>query len=186
MTFSPQTRLLYVCGSIINSGFGLKRQTFDEATGRLMGTPEGGRGFFRPAGEPRAGTLTAMDPTTNRIVWQKRTKYPCGSGSGLLSTAAGLLFHGESDGHLAAYDIANGDVLWKFQTGAGADAPVTTYEIAGEQYVAILAGGNSFLQSTSGDSLWAFKLGGSVPPAPAPPEPSLFTPGAGRRGVGAQ
>ena len=38
-------------------------------------------------------------------------------------------------------------MLWKFQTGAGADAPVATYEVAGEQYVAILAGGNSFLQS---------------------------------------
>jgi quinohemoprotein ethanol dehydrogenase len=186
MTFSPQTRLLYVCGSVINSGFGLKRQTFDETTGRLMSTPEGGRGFFRPAGEPRAGTLTAMDPSTNKIVWQKRMKYPCGSGSGLLSTAAGLLFHGESDGNLSVYDIANGDVLWRFQTGAGADAPVTTYEIAGEQYVAILAGGNSFLQSTSGDSLWAFKLGGTVPPALPPPEPSLFTPGAGRRGAGAR
>ncbi len=184
MTFSPQTHLLYVCGSIINSGFGLKRQVFDEATGRLLGTPEGGRGFFRPAGEPRAGTLTAMDPTTNKIVWQKRMKYPCGSGSGLLNTASGLLFHGESDGNLAAYDIRNGDLLWKFQTGAGADAPVATYEVGGEQYVAILAGGNGFLQSASGDNLWAFKLGGTLPPATPPPDPGTTTPAAGRRGGG--
>jgi alcohol dehydrogenase (cytochrome c) len=184
MTFSPQTRLLYVCGSIINSGFGLKREIFDETTGRLKVTPEGGRGFFRPPGEPRAGTLTAMDPTTNKIVWQTRMKYPCGSGSGLLSTASGLLFHGESDGYLTAYDVKNGDVLWKFQTGAGADAPVATYEVAGEQYVAILAGGNSFLQSLSGDSLWAFKLGGTLPQASAPPDPGTTTPAAGRRGGG--
>ena len=50
-----------------------------------------------------------MDPTTNKIVWQKRTKFPLGTGSGLLSTAAGLLFHGESDGNVVAYDIANGE-----------------------------------------------------------------------------
>ncbi len=179
MAFSPQTGHIYVCGAIMNSGFGLRRQDWDDATGRLI-TPEGGRGFFRPAGEPRAGTLTAMDPRTNRIVWQKRMKWPCGSGSGLLSTASGLLFHGESDGHVIAYDIRNGDVLWKFQTGAGADAPVITYEIGGEQYVAILAGGNSLLLSASGDNLWAFKLGGSVPQASAPPEPPTVVPGPAR------
>jgi len=183
MTFSPQTNLLYVCGSILNSGFGLRRQVFDEGTGRLS-SPEGGVGFFRPPGEPRAGTLTAMDPTTNKIVWQKRMKLPCGSGSGLLSTAAGLLFHGESDGNLVAYDIKTGDPLWRFQTGAGADAPVVTYEIAGEQYLAILAGGNGLLLSSAGDNLWAFKLGGTVPQAPAPPEPPLVQPGTGRRGGG--
>lgn len=184
MTFSPQTKAIYVCGTVINSGFGFKRQTFDEATGRLV-TPEGGRGFFRPAGQPRGGTLTAIDPTTNKIVWQKRMTYPCGSGSGLLSTATGLLFHGESDGNLVAYDIKTGDVLWRFQTGAGADAPVATYEVGGEQYVAILAGGNTFLQSASGDNLWAFKLGGTTPPAQAPPAPGATPPGGGRRGGGA-
>ena len=64
-----------------------------------------------------------MNPTTNKIVWQKRTKFPLGTGSGLLATATGLLFGGVSDGRLVAYDSRNGDELWKFQTGAGADAP---------------------------------------------------------------
>ena len=59
-------------------------------------------------------------------------------------------------------------MLWKFQTGAGADAPVATYEVGGEQYVAILAGGNPFQLSARGDHLWAFKLGGKVPPLAGP------------------
>jgi PQQ-dependent dehydrogenase (methanol/ethanol family) len=180
MSYSPQTGYIYVCAAIMNSAFQFREQGFDEATGRLTTTPGTGRGFFRPAGEPRAGTLTAMDPKTNTIVWQKRMKWPCGSGSGLLSTASGLLFRGESDGNLMAYDIRNGDVLWKFQTGAGADAPVITYEIAGEQYVAVLAGGNGLLMSQTGDNLWAFKLGGTVPPAPAPAEPPTTVPVPGR------
>jgi len=182
IAFSPDTGLVYVPGSIINSAYGLRRQEWDERTQRLQ-TVEEGAGFFRPAGEPRAGTLSAMDPATNRIVWQTRTKFPLGTGSGLLSTAGGLLLHGQSDGTLVAYDIRNGDVLWTFQTGAGADAPVATYEVNGEQYVAVLSGGNSFQLSGRGDSVWAFKLGGSLPPAPAPPEPPLTQPGdAGRRG----
>ena len=66
------------------------------------------------------------------------------------------------------YDINNGEELWKFQTGAGANAPVATYTVNGEQYVAAMAGGNSLLMSQRGDRLWAFKLGGTVPPAEAP------------------
>ncbi len=169
MTFNPDTRLLYVPGSIINSAF----------------THNGG--FSRPAGAPRAGTLTAMNPATNTIVWQKRLKFPIGGGSGLLSTASGLIFHGESDGRLVAWDMT-GNEVWSFQTGAGANAPVITYEVGGEQYVAILAGGNrAFQMSAPGDSLWAFKIGGTVPAASAPPEPPTVEPArvGGRGGAGA-
>ena len=55
-------------------------------------------------------------------------------------------------------------MLWEFQTGSGiAGAPIT-YEVDGEQYVAVLAAGstNPYGGSvTQGDSLWAFKLGGT-------------------------
>ncbi|MEN3337944.1 MAG: hypothetical protein V7647_1620 [Acidobacteriota bacterium] len=179
MTFNPQTGLIYIPGSIINSGFALRRQAWDEQT-RTFRAVGNGAGFFRPPGEPRSGTLSAVNPATNRIVWQKRTRFPLGTGSGLLSTASGLLFHGDSDGRMLAYDSANGETLWQFQTGAGADAPAATYEAGGEQYVAILAGGNSFQLSQRGDNLWGFKLGGQVPPAPAPPEPPTTQPEPGR------
>jgi PQQ-dependent dehydrogenase (methanol/ethanol family) len=164
VTFSPMTGLFYVPASMINSRFD--------------------SGFGRPPGQPRAGTLTAMDPATNKIVWQIRTKFPLGTGSGLLSTASGLLFSGQSDGNLIAYDIRNGSELWRFQTGAGADAPVATYEVNGEQYVAVLAAGNSFQLAPRGDHLWAFKIGGQVPPAPTPEPPPTIQP-AGGRGRGA-
>jgi alcohol dehydrogenase (cytochrome c) len=162
MTFNPKTNLVYIPASIINSQYG---QTFS-----------------RPPGQPRSGMLVAMDPTKNKIVWQKRTKFPLGTGSGLLSTASGLIFHGESDGNIVAYGLNDGELLWKFQTGAGADAPVATYEVNGEQYIAILAGGNTFQLSKRGDSLWVFKLGGKLPAAPAPPEPPTTQPSGERRG----
>jgi alcohol dehydrogenase (cytochrome c) len=121
-----------------------------------------------------------MDPKTNRIVWQKQMKYPMGGGSGLLSTAGGLLFNGQPDGNFVAFDMRNGDELWRFQTGAGADAAASTFEAGGEQYVAIMAGGNSVLRSQRGDYLWAFKLGGTLPPAAAPREPPSVEPEAGK------
>ena len=185
MTYNPDTKLIYITASIINSAHGLRQQDFNEQTGRF---PNAGVqiGFSRPPGTPRSGLLVAMDPTTNKIVWKKPMKFPISSGSGLLSTASGLMFHGEPDGNMGAYDVKNGDLLWSFQTGAGADAPAVTYEVNGEQYVAILAGGNSLMLSPRGDNLWAFKLGGTVPPLPAPAEPPTIQPiPTGRGGRGA-
>jgi glucose dehydrogenase len=75
-----------------------------------------------------------------------------------------------------AYDIRNGDELWKFQTGAGANAPVSTFSVNGEQYVAVMSGGNALYMSQRGDLLWAFKLGGTLPQATAPREPPVVQP----------
>jgi PQQ-dependent dehydrogenase (methanol/ethanol family) len=179
MTFSPKTNLAYIPANVMSTVYHAKHEEYDETLGRFK-TTGGGEGFYRPAGAKRSGTLTAMDPTTNKIVWQKQTKWPMGTGGGLLSTAGGLIFHGEPDGHIVARDIRNGDELWRFQTGAGANAPPSTFEVDGEQYVAILSGGNRLLLSQPGDYLWAFKVGGSVPPAPAPREPPLIHPDQGQ------
>jgi quinohemoprotein ethanol dehydrogenase len=84
-------------------------------------------------------------------------------GSGALVTASDVLFHGEPDGHFQAYDARNGELLWQWQTGAGADAPAVTYEIDGVQYVAIASGGLATqTASTNGDMVWAFSLRGSA------------------------
>ena len=179
MTFSPQTGLVYVPANVMSSVFVLRYQVLDDETERFKLIGES-RGAYRPAGTRRSGTLTAMNPTTNTIVWQQETKYPMGTGGGLLSTAGGLIFAGQPDGHLVAFDISNGEELWRFQTGAGANAPPSTFEVDGEQYVAIMSGGNRLLLSQPGDFLWAFKLGGTVPEAPAPREPPLIHPDMGQ------
>jgi alcohol dehydrogenase (cytochrome c) len=127
-------------------------------------------------GAKYSGTYTAIDSRTNKIVWQKQMPYSIGQGSGTLATASGLLFHGEPDGNFQAYDARTGDRLWQWQTGAGADAPAITYELDGNQYVAIASGGVS-TQTTSanGDMIWAFSLqgspGGRLQPFAAPPPP---------------
>jgi quinohemoprotein ethanol dehydrogenase len=120
------------------------------------------------------GLITALDSRTNKQVWQKEVPYLAGFGSGVLATAGGLLFHGGSDGFFRAFDSKTGEELWRFQTGFGADAPAATYEINGEQYVAIAAGGSrDGLNAARGDLVWSFKLGGTLnqlngPPAPRP------------------
>jgi quinohemoprotein ethanol dehydrogenase len=138
--------------------------------------PGSGKQAPPPIGLKYSGTLTAVDSRTNRIVWQRQMPYPIGRGSGALSTAGGLLFHGEPDGFFQAYDANNGELLWQWQTGAGADAPAITYEIEGEQYVSVAIGGLSnkaVLENE--DMIWTFSIKGNpehklpLPDAPAPP-----------------
>jgi plastocyanin len=93
-------------------------------------------------------------------------------GSGIMSTAGGLLFSGDPDGNFKAYDAKTGDELWSFQTGFGADGPAITYMLDGVQYVAIATGGNSLANSAPGDAVWAFKLDGTVAPLNAPTPPA--------------
>ena len=88
------------------------------------------------------GLITALDSRTNKQAWQKEVPYLAGFGSGVLATAGGLLFHGGTDGYFRAFDSRTGDEVWRFQTGFGADAPAAVYEIDGEEYVTIAAGGS--------------------------------------------
>jgi len=130
------------------------------------------------------GLITALDSRTNKRVWQSEVPYPAGFGSGLLATAGGLIFHGGSDGFFRAFDSQTGEELWRFQTGFGADAPAATYQIDGEQYVAIAAGGSrDGSREARGDLVWSFKIGGRLNPLNGPPPPkTIVGPGGTRVG----
>jgi plastocyanin len=117
----------------------------------------------RAIGQYQTGGVLAYDASTGKVKWRNHLGTDMSHGQGPLTTASDLLFAGQIDGRLLALDAQKGDVLWDFQTGSGiASAPVT-YEIDGEQYVAVFAAGstNPYGGSvTQGDSLWAFKLDG--------------------------
>ena len=106
------------------------------------------------------GTFTAMDMRTNTIVWQQRLIDRCYSGS--LATAGGLVFLGRNDGRLTALDSSDGTLLWEFQTGAGMNSPVTSFEHNGEQYIVAYSAGNLFANARRGDSVWLFSLTGTM------------------------
>ena len=59
--------------------------------------------------------------------------------AGTVSTAGGLVFFGDDDGHLVAVDARNGKHLWHFPTSQNLTASPITYLAGGKQYVAIAA-----------------------------------------------
>src|SRR5271156_2547901 len=78
--------------------------------------------------EKQAGNITAVDYNNGKIKWQVKTPEPMIGG--ILATAGGIVFAGEGNGKFGAYDSSNGKELWSFRTGAGVNAPPSTYMIA--------------------------------------------------------
>ena len=58
-----------------------------------------------------------------------------GQGSGILTTAGGLLFTGDATGDLIALDAATGKTLWHVYPGGNLTGAPITYELGGRQYV---------------------------------------------------
>ena len=106
--------------------------------------------------EAQAGNITAVDYNTGKIKWQAKTPQPMIGG--ILATGGGLVFAGESNGWFKAYDAKSGSVLWKFQAGAGVNAPPSSYAVGGKQFVVVAAGGNVQVDSKRGNSIIAFTL----------------------------
>jgi PQQ-dependent dehydrogenase (methanol/ethanol family) len=107
-------------------------------------------------GEEQWGNVTAVDYNTGKIRWQVKTQQPMIGG--ILATAGGLVFTGEGNGYFKAYDAETGSVLWKFQAGAGVNAPPSSYTVDGKQYIVVAAGGNTQLDFKRGNTIIAFTL----------------------------
>ncbi|MCI0625237.1 MAG: PQQ-dependent dehydrogenase, methanol/ethanol family [Acidobacteria bacterium] len=88
--------------------------------------------------EPQMGSIIAVDPSTAEIKW--RTEMISQPGSGMLATAGGLVFSGNTAGYVMALDARAGKVLWRFQAGENVSGAPVTYLFNGRQYVAVAAG----------------------------------------------
>jgi alcohol dehydrogenase (cytochrome c)/quinohemoprotein ethanol dehydrogenase len=134
------------------------------------------------------GRLLAWDPVAQREVWSLHEKTSWNGG--VLSTAGNLVFHGDAMGELKALRASDGQRLWSAQTHTGIMAPPITYEVGGEQYVAVelgwggafaVAAGQLALDNHAGTNVprvLAFKLNGTdtMPVPPPPPDIKLQLP----------
>lgn len=126
------------------------------------------------------GHLLAWDPVRQREVW--RVEHATMWNGGVLTTAANLLFQGTGDGRFVAYRADSGLKLWQAQTQTGVIAPPISYQIEGEQYVAVMAGwggapvlGINLPDSETGANgrLLVYKLGAKAQ-LPEPPAERLL------------
>jgi PQQ-dependent dehydrogenase (methanol/ethanol family) len=127
-SYDPQTRLFYVMAA---EDCGIYRKS-----GKIFG----------PNPDPSdVGTrlVRALNIETGATVWEKLLTGPQETNyTGVLTTAGGLLFHGETGGDFAAVDAKTGKTLWSFRANDSWRASPMTYSIDGRQYVAGMAGTN--------------------------------------------
>ena len=101
--------------------------------------------------------LGAIDSKTGKVAWQKH--FTDARPNGALATGGGLVFQNLSNGQLQAYDARTGELLWHFELGAASGSPPIAIERGGQEYIVTVAG----------SSVWMFKLGGTLPERAAPP-----------------
>ena len=161
MSYSPQSGLVYVPTMQLGFRFTPAPETFLGviATPEMTDDPQDGK-----------GALVAWDPVAQKVRWRVQQRWMWNGGA--LSTAGGLVFQGDNEGWLTAYDAADGKPLWRFNTGLGVIAPPISYSWRGTQYVSLLVGwagpnpyGNGLMPTgwrynAQPRRLLTFKLGG--------------------------
>jgi quinohemoprotein ethanol dehydrogenase len=155
-SYDPEENMYFVCSQAGVLGLIVppNEQKYKEGE-TYIGSDE-----ITASGSNTPGFLTAYDMSTGKIAWQDNFKESCYSGA--VTTAGGLVFVGQDNGELQAFNVKNGEKLWSWQTGAGANTTVTPFEDEGEEKIAIYAGGNSLAATPHGEAFWVFSLKGTM------------------------
>jgi alcohol dehydrogenase (cytochrome c) len=137
--YNPELGLLFIpsiegCDSIVN----VEQKSFVDQGGTVKPRERFGGGNTKNLQPRRYGSLKAVDPTTGETKASVKMTYP--NYGGVLATAGNLVFIGQVDGTLYAYDAKTLKEVWSFNAGTGINAPPITYSVNGKQYIAILVG----------------------------------------------
>jgi alcohol dehydrogenase (cytochrome c)/quinohemoprotein ethanol dehydrogenase len=185
MSFSPETGLVYIPALDLQMSYTseLNRKpsqyTFNIGYDFAASSLPQVAAIKAAAKAGAVGHLSAWDPVAQKEVW--RVQYPQPWAGGVLSTAGNLVFQGTPMGEFIAYSADKGTKLWSAPTEAGVVAAPITYEVDGQQYVAVEVGyGGAFAIAageiardkhapTNTPRIMVFALGGKDALPAAPP-----------------
>jgi len=176
MAFSPQTNAMYLPLSL-----SCEKATFGPTEKRVGGGGTGPvrrRDYKHPASDGNLGEFQALDIKSGKTLWRYRTPSPINTAA--LTTAGGVVFAGDWDRHVYAFDASNGKILWQSRLPTSAQGFPVSYLAKGKQYVAVPAGIGGGSWSTllapelapeirrpnSGNSILVFALPGGAATGP--------------------
>lgn len=87
------------------------------------------------------GWITAIDGRTGAVQWKYHAETQVMAG--MVPTKSGLLFAGDTHGHLLIFNAANGVLIRSIDTGGALNSGLISYSVDGVQYVAATVGGTS-------------------------------------------
>jgi quinohemoprotein ethanol dehydrogenase len=164
-SFSPTTGLVYIGANQSSYAFVATPEDDNPMGQKLSISFAGNQEMMRKLKAPPVsiGFLLAWDPVTRKEKWRAPVEKDGRSG-GTLATAGGLVFAGNSGNEFAAYRADTGEKLWRTDTQTGVMAGAVTYEIDGEQFVAVVGGfrqtGSYYAPNNS--RLLVYKLGATA------------------------
>ena len=140
----------------------------------MMGTPYGmsvkvfAAKDGTPCVAPPWSKLVAVEMSTGSVLWEAPLLNQLGNNvahgkhitlGGAISTAGGITFIAATpDEMFRAFDTRTGKLLWEHALPASGHATPMSYEINGQQYVVISAGGSDIGGTERADHLVAFRL----------------------------
>jgi len=176
MAFNPNTGLVYIPAQEIPMSY--------ESVKDYKPYPIGWNVATATTNLPKVkGYLVAWDPVSQKEAW--RANYLGPWNGGILTSAGDLVVQGNAAGDISAYRARTGEKLWSMFAQSPVMAAPATYEVDGEQYIAVLSGWGGaypFLQGQTSDKsgnernvsrLLVFKLGAKADLPALPPEPKL-------------
>ena len=131
-SYSPETNLLYIPFNRSCLNQTANDRAVNGASPRFS-VPEPGR---------EDGDLTeiwALNVSTGRVAWRFSTRSP--NRGTVLATAGNVVFHGDLNRRLRAFDAETGEVLWETILGSQITGYPVTYRAGGRQYLAVPVGG---------------------------------------------
>ena len=136
MAFSPQTNVLYI-PIHLNCEVGTFGPVQQTLGGGGVG-PVKRKNTKHPKSDGNLGEFLALDARTGKTMWRHRTPSPMNTAA--LTTGGGLVFGGDWDRRMYAYDGVTGKILWQTRLPTSAQGFPITYLAKGKQYVAMPAG----------------------------------------------
>ena len=176
MAFNPGTGLVYIPAQEIPMSY--------ESVKNFEPLPVGWNIATATTNLPNVkGYLIAWDPVHQKEVWRANYRGPWNGG--ILTSAGNLVVQGSAAGDISAYRADSGEKLWSMFAQSPVMAAPITYEVEGEQYIAVLSGwGGAYplMQGQQSDKsgnernvsrVLVFKLGAKADLPALPPEPKL-------------
>jgi alcohol dehydrogenase (cytochrome c)/quinohemoprotein ethanol dehydrogenase len=180
MAYNPMTGLVYIPAQEIGKLF-TPMPDFQTA-------PIGWNLGVGVAGTPEAkkGYLLAWDPVKQREVWRVNYRGPWNGG--IVTTAGNIVAQGNAAGEFAVYRADTGQKLWSMDAQSAMMGGPISYEVDGDQYIAVLSGWGSAFSLQAGkvaaqsgnlrnvSRVLVFKLGATASLPPLEPRQLVINP----------